>query len=86
MLFMICLLLTTISQSLLSRLYVVSRNAELCRVDDEHRLIARYAARLAADENKAVSSLYNICYRKSGNNVTYHSKEIVHVICSCDIL
>ena len=26
------------------------------RIDDEHRLIARYAARLAADANNAVSS------------------------------
>ncbi|CAL1530123.1 unnamed protein product [Lymnaea stagnalis] len=32
------------------------RSTESCRVDDEHRLIARYAARLAADENKASRS------------------------------
>ncbi|KAH9495495.1 hypothetical protein Btru_013065 [Bulinus truncatus] len=31
----------------------LTSSTDSCRVDDEHRLIARYAARLAADENKA---------------------------------
>ncbi|XP_059172234.1 dystrobrevin beta-like [Physella acuta] len=34
----------------------LTTSAESCRADDEHRLIARYAARLAADENKASRS------------------------------
>ena len=32
-------------------------NTDACHVDDEHRLIARYAARLAADSHNAVSTL-----------------------------
>ncbi|XP_012942689.1 dystrobrevin beta isoform X2 [Aplysia californica] len=35
---------------------LTTSSSESCRVDDEHRLIARYAARLAADENKASRS------------------------------
>ena len=33
-----------------------STSVDSCRIDDEHRLIARYAARLAADSHNAVSS------------------------------
>jgi hypothetical protein len=31
-------------------------NVESCHIDDEHRLIARYAARLAADGYNVVSN------------------------------
>ncbi|KAK0069672.1 dystrobrevin beta, partial [Biomphalaria pfeifferi] len=39
----------------------MTSSTESCRIDDEHRLIARYAARLAADEKKAVSTWLFAC-------------------------
>ena len=38
-----------------SKAATLSRDVDPARIDDEHRLIARYAARLAADANHAVS-------------------------------
>lgn len=56
------------------------------RVDEEHRLIARYAARLAADANEAVRNQFDdwVCTREIKvkiKTVMPRSFEISHCVC-----
>ncbi|XP_070195926.1 dystrobrevin beta-like [Littorina saxatilis] len=66
----------------------LSSSVDSCRIDDEHRLIARYAARLAADSHNASRSTTELHYNLDSNRaqrdlvvqLEAKNREIMHEI------